>query len=93
MRTILHFSHLQGTQQPTLMPHFLENVVKVAVEHLNPGQIPVLVMDQPLFAIAQTIQWNSPNTHGEDKYLIRFGGLHIEMIAFNILGEWLEGSG
>jgi len=49
----------------TLMPLFLEyahsvamikhsmNVVKAATEYLNPGQLPVLVMDQPLFAIAK----------------------------------------
>ena len=44
-------------------------VVKIAVEHLNPGQITVFVMDQPVFAIAKTIQWNFPNTRGEDKIL------------------------
>ena len=28
------------------------DVIKRAVEHLNPGQVPVLTVDQPLFAIA-----------------------------------------
>ncbi len=63
------------------------NVVKAAVEHLNPGQTPVLTMDQPLYAIAKQIQWNWPDTHGEEKYVIVFGGLHIEMAALKALGE------
>lgn len=104
-----HASLQQALTDPTtivaLMPLFLEcahsvtmiqhsmNVVKAAVEYLNPGQTPVLAMDQPLFAIAKTIQWNFPATHGEDKYLIMFGGLHIEIAAFKIIGDWLDGSG
>ena len=32
------------------------NLVKEAVEHLNPNQTPVLTMDQPLSAIAKEIQ-------------------------------------
>ena len=69
---------LECAQSVSMIQHSM-NVVKVAVEHLNPGQIPVLIMDQPLFSIAKAIQWNFPNTHGEDKYLIMFGGLRIEM--------------
>ena len=33
------------------------DVVKNAVEHLNPGQTPVVTFDQPLFALAKQIQW------------------------------------
>ena len=69
------------------------SLVNASVQFLNPGQIPILVMDQPLFAIAKTIQWNFPATHGEDRFLIMFGGLHIKIAAFKILGDWLEGSG
>ena len=31
------------------------NVVNDSVQFLNPGQIPILVMDQPLLAIAKSI--------------------------------------
>ncbi|KAL9968945.1 hypothetical protein ACROYT_G021097 [Oculina patagonica] len=41
-------------------------VMKKATEPLNPGQIPVTVCDQPLFAIAKFVQWNWPSTHGEN---------------------------
>ena len=34
-----------------------------------------------------------PETHGEDKYVVMFGGLHIEIAAFKALGEFLDGSG
>ena len=52
----------------SLMPMFLENansvkmichslkVIKLATEHVNPGQVPVIAMDQPLFAIGKQIQ-------------------------------------
>jgi hypothetical protein len=33
------------------------NVVREAIEYLNPGQIPVTTLDQPLFALAKFVQW------------------------------------
>ena len=53
----------------------------------------VLVMDQPLFTFAKTIQWNFPATHGEDKYVIMFGGLCIEIAALKVIGDWIDSSG
>ena len=66
------------------------DVVRNAVQHLNPGQTPVLTCDQPLFTVAKQLQWKWPDTYGEDKL---FGGLHIEMTALKTLGDWLQGSG
>ena len=68
-------------------------IIKDTMQFLNPGQIPLIAMDQPLFALAKQIQWDKPETYGEDKYLIMFGGLHIEMAAFKVLGDWMDGSG
>ncbi len=68
-------------------------VVKKAVNKLNPGQIPVVTLDQPLYAIAKQIQWCWPADFGEDKFLIMLGGLHIEMATLKVLGNWLEDSG
>lgn len=68
-------------------------VIKDAVQHVNPGQVPVIAMDQPLFAIAKQIQWEFPDLYGEDKYIVMMGGLHIEMAALKMLGKWLEDSG
>ena len=35
-------------------------IVKAAVQHLNPCQVPVLAADQPLYALAKEIQWTWP---------------------------------
>ena len=93
------------THQIALLPLFLESahtvamvrhgmtVVKDVIQHINPGQTPVIAMDQPLFALAKQIQWGMPETHGEDLFVVMFGALHIEMAAFKTLGELLDGSG
>ena len=69
-----HVSHqLESTYKPAivkLLPMFLENVhsvamirhaiemVKFSVHQVNPDQVPVITLDEPLFAIAKQIQWN-----------------------------------
>ncbi len=55
------------------------NVLQWATEYLNPGQIPVMAFDAPLYALAKLIQWKWPDVHGEDKFTVMFGGMHIEM--------------
>ena len=59
----------------------------------NLGQGPVFTLDQPLFATAKIIQWNWPESYGEDKFVILLGGLHIEMATLATLGDLLDGSG
>lgn len=88
-----------------LLPLFIENahsaamirhsmdIVKKAVQYLNPGQIPIIAADQPLYALAKQIQWAWPDIYGEDHFVIMFGGLHIEMVILKLLGDWLEDSG
>ena len=67
--------------------------IREGVEFLNPGQVPVLTADQPLYALAKQIQWYWPDEYGEDKYVIMFGGLHIKMTALKSIGSMLEDSG
>ena len=69
------------------------NIVKTAVAVLNPGQVPVISCDQPLYTLAKQIQWTWPASHGEDHFVIVFGGLHIEMASLKVLGDLLEESG
>jgi len=69
------------------------DIVKKAVDILNPGQVPVITCDQPLYTLAKQIQWTWPATHGEKQFVVMFGGLHIEMTALKTLGDLLEGSG
>lgn len=101
-----HQPQLCSVISPTsLLPLFLEcahsaamikhsfSVVKSAIDHLNPGQTPVLAFDQPLYALAKQIQWTWPDCYGEDKFIVMFGGLHIEMSALKTIGDLLKGSG
>ena len=69
------------------------DVISKAVQYLYPGQTPVMACDQPLLNITKQIQWISPNSYGEDLYVIRLGGLHIEMTAWKAPGKWLDSSG
>ena len=46
---------LECAHSVAMIKHLM-NVAKAATEYLNPGQNPVLLMDQPLFAIAKSIQ-------------------------------------
>ena len=50
-------------------------------------------VDQPLFAIAKSVQWNWPDTHGESRHVVMLGGLHLEMALWSTVGDILHGSG
>ena len=63
-------------------------VVKQAVNHVNPNQTPVTVLDQPLYPIAKQIQWNWSDIYGEGKFVIIMGPVHIEMAAVKTLGMY-----
>ena len=69
------------------------NVIRWSTDFLNPGQIPVVAFDAPLYALAKFTQWNCPDTHGEGKFIVMFGGLHIEMAMWTTYGDYLGGSG
>ena len=78
-----------SAHSPAMIKHAM-TMVKAAVQYLNPGQTPVLVCDQPIFAIAKEIQWTWPDTFGENLFVIMLEGLHIEL---KTLGPWLDASG
>ena len=69
--------------------HVMQKVQDVT-DFLNPGQIPIITADQPIYAVAKQVQWQWPDQYGEDKYLVMFGGLHIEMAAMTSLGTLLH---
>ena len=50
------------------------DVIKACVNYryLNPGQVPVVAVDQPLSAVAKQIQWNWKDSYGENKFVIMF---------------------
>ena len=69
------------------------NLIQKATEHVNHGQVPVITVDQPLYAITKKIQWTWPFKYGEGKFVVMLGGLHIEMSLLRLIGDWLDGSG
>jgi len=61
---------------PEMIRHGME-LVKKTTEHLNPQQVPVMVVDQPLYDLAKKMQWTFPDVFGEDKFVVMLGGPHI----------------
>ncbi|KAK6190683.1 hypothetical protein SNE40_002492 [Patella caerulea] len=64
--------------------------VRDTTAFLNPGQIPVITTDQPLYVPAKQIQW--PECR-EDKFVVMFGGLNIDMLSLRSIGTLLRNSG
>ena len=77
---------------PAMSKHGM-NVQKLAIDFLNPDQIPVTTFDQPLFAPAKYVQWNWPYTHGEKVHVVVLRGLHTEMALWSTLRDLLQDSG
>ena len=69
------------------------DLISKATEQINLGQVPVITMDQPSYAIVKRVKWSWPTVYGEDKLVVLIGGLHIEMAVLAVIGDWLKGSG
>ena len=50
----------ESSKSPAMIKHSID-VVSKAIKHLNPSQTPVVAFDQPLFAIAKSLQWAIAN--------------------------------
>ena len=77
---------------PAMVKHSMD-VLRQAITFLNPNQIPIITVDQPLFALAKMVQWKWPASHGEQAYVVMLGGLHIELALCSVFGDLLDGSG
>ena len=82
----------EKADSPAMIKHGMD-VISQVTTFLNPGQVPVITVDQPLFALAKCIQWKWPAVYGEEKFIVMFGGLHLEMGMWNTVGDLLDGSG
>ena len=71
---------------PAMMNHGMD-----VLQQAN--QIPVIRLDPPLFALSKMIQWKWPDIYGEDKYVVMFGGLYMEMALWSTVGDLLKNSG
>lgn len=101
----LQTAALSPTAITSLLPLFEDNahskamiqhsmtLVKEAIAYTNPGQTPVIGMDQPLYALAKRIQRERAETYWESSYVVMMGGLQIEKASLKMVGRWLANSG
>ena len=75
-----------------MIMHGIDSLIEIT-DYLNPGQIPVLACNCPIFAKCKCILWKYPEKYGEDKLIIMFGGLHLEIGLWIALGDLLASSG
>ena len=61
--------HYEKSATPAIIKHGMD-IQKQATQYLNPGKIPVTTLDQPLFALAKSVQWKWPETHGEKMHVV-----------------------
>ena len=60
---------------------------------INPGQVPVIVGDCPLYAQQKKCQWKFTDEVGESKMMCFMSFLHIEMASRQCGGKLSAGSG
>ena len=58
---------------------------------LNPGQTPVNICDQSIYAFSKQIQWSYP--HDFINYFTFFGALHMEKSLLVVHSDFVKGSG
>ena len=87
-----HYYFYERASTPAIIKYGMD-ILKKATQFLNPGQIPVILLDAPLFAVAKLVQWNWPYTHSEKDFVVMFGSLHIETAIWKTLGDYLESLG
>ena len=68
-------------------------MLKHTTEYLNPGQTPVLTVDQILYVLAKKIQWEIGGDLAEDRFVVMLAPFHTEDKAVKVVGQWLEESG
>ena len=75
-----------------MIQHFMK-LVKDAIAYINPGQTPIIGIDQPLYALTKQIQWERADIYEKNSNVVIMGGLHIEMPSLKMVGHWLNNSG
>ena len=84
----------EDSKSVAMIRHAMD-VIWSAVQHINPGQVPVFIVDQPLYVLAKLIQWNWPEPHGEDTFVVMLGGTpyrdgFFEVCRRLVTGEWVD---
>ena len=82
----------EASNTPAMVKHCLTVIIK-AHAYTNPGEIPWVTADQPLYALFKTIQWRFPETHGEQLIVAVLGAMHTEKAAWTCVRQVEDGSG
>ena len=82
----------ESATSPTMIYHAMKTCIAVT-NHLNPGQVPVIIADQPLHYTLKRLQIKYPEEVGEAKLLTMLGPMHTEKMLWESAGSYLEGSG
>ena len=77
---------------PIMVYHAIHQTIAIT-NHLNPGQIPILVADQPLYQLIKRLQHKYEDSIGEHKFIAILGPMHVEKIMWETAGSYLEKSG
>ena len=86
--------HLVGLYRVIILSSSIHNIAFVIITCINESrQTPVITLDQPLYAIAKAIQWDTTTRFNEDNYFVFLGPLHKEMLCENMVGDWARDSG
>ena len=79
----------ESAKSPAMIKNGMD-VIKTAVDKVNKSQTPVILFDQPLYALAKKVQWNCKDIYGETQFVVIMGQLHTEIAALKRLGDWLK---
>ena len=66
----------ESINTPATVRHCAKIIVKLT-KKLNPGQVPIITADQPVYALGKQVQWFYPHEFGSIIWMM--GPLHIEM--------------
>ena len=69
------------------------SIIHNTIKFLNENQIPIDVLEQPVYAYSNEVQWRHPTIFGHRKYLCLLGDLHIEQSILGLHEDLIKGSG
>ena len=81
----------EKSTSPAMLKHALK-IITSLVHKVNPGQTIIVACDQPIFKVIKQIQWKTAEFN-EQRLIPMFGGLHLEMGIFSVIGKLLTDSG
>ncbi len=81
----------EAASSQSMLRHCFD-VIQAAVQHVKPGQIPVICIVQPLLAKLKQLQWSMHSQYGDDEFVILVGRLQEKMTCYKAMGHWLEES-